>query len=357
MKPVYILAIETSFDETAAAVLCNDRLISNVVSTQIDVHKEWGGVVPSLARREHEKLIGGCIASAFKKSGLKSMSQLSAIAVTYGPGLAPALEVGVREAKKLALELNIPIIPVNHMEGHALAGFLRNKHGKRYIDIPDAKFPLLAVCVSGAHSEIVWAEKFGHYQLLGQTLDDAAGEAFDKVGRMLDLGYPAGAIISELAKRGNPKAYDIPRPMKNSQDYNFSFSGLKTACLYQVQTLRKELGKKFPNIIPDYCASVQEAIVDSILIKTSRAVKKLNPKMVIFGGGVVSNSRLRVKARAEMKKLGVPLYFPAKQFCTDNAAMIGYAAYQKFLRGEVLHDVESLQRDPAVNIDSRKYCD
>lgn len=356
MKKINILAIETSFDDTSVAVLENDRVLSNIVSSEIDIYKEWGGVVPGLARLQHEKMIDGCIATAFKRSGLGDMKKLDAIAVTYGPGLAPSLEIGIREAKKLATELNIPIIPVNHMEGHALSGFIKNKNGKTYSGIAKPQFPLMAICVSGAHTEIVWVEKFGQYKLLGQTVDDAAGEAFDKIGRMLDLGYPAGPIVSELATRGNPTAYPLPRPMKDSPDYNFSFSGLKTACLYNLNTLKKDLGKNFPKIIPDYCASVQEAIVDSLLNKSMRAAKKLHPKMVIFGGGVAANSRLRVKFRKALKHIDIPIYFPAKKLCTDNAAMIGFVAYQKFLRGEILTDVESLQRDPSITIEAREYC-
>jgi N6-L-threonylcarbamoyladenine synthase len=352
MKQVIILGIDTSCDDTSVAVVKNDHVLSSIISSQIDVHKEWGGVVPSIARREHEKMIDGCVALALKRAGLKSMKQVDVVAVTYGPGLAPALEVGVAKAKNLATEFNIPLVAANHMEGHTLSALLKNKNGKSYAGIKKALFPCIAVAVSGGHTEIVWAEKIGTYKLLGQTQDDAAGEAFDKISRMLDLGYPGGPVISSFAQQGNPKAFDLPRPMKNSPDYNFSFSGLKTACLYNTNDLKKELGKKFAKIIPDYCASVQEAIVDSLLIKLSKAVKKFQPKMVLFGGGVSANKRLRTKSRKILRELEVPVYFPPSQFCTDNGAMIALAAYHKFLRGEVIKDVSNLHRDPSITIET-----
>ncbi|OGH66243.1 MAG: tRNA (adenosine(37)-N6)-threonylcarbamoyltransferase complex transferase subunit TsaD [Candidatus Magasanikbacteria bacterium RIFCSPHIGHO2_02_FULL_41_13] len=352
MKPVYILAIDTSCDDTSVAVLKNDRVLSNIVSSQLDIHREWGGVVPNLARREHEKMIDGCVKVAFKRSALKDMKKLTAIAVTYGPGLAPALQVGVTKAKDLAEELKLPLIAVNHMEGHTLSTFLKSKEGKNYAGMKKPKFPFMAVCVSGGHTEIIWVEKIGSYKLIGQTVDDAAGEAFDKVARMLELGYPGGPIISKLAETGDPQRYPLPRPMKDSHDYNFSFSGLKTACLYNTNDLREKLGKKFATIIPDYCASFQEAVVDSLLIKVQKAAKKLGPKMIVIGGGVSANNRLRSKFRASLKDLGIPVYAPSKKMCTDNAAMIAIAAYYKFLRGEIVKDRIHFQRDPSITIET-----
>lgn len=352
MKNIYILAIDTSCDDTSVSVLKNDRVLSSIISSQLDVHREWGGVVPNLARREHEKMIDGCVEVAFKRSGLKNMKSLSAIAVTYGPGLAPALEVGVTKAKQLAEEFALPLIAVNHMEGHTLSTFLKNKSGKNYAGMTKAKFPCMAICVSGGHTEIIWVENIGSYKLLGQTVDDAAGEAFDKVARMLDLGYPGGPVISKLAETGNPTEFVLPRPMKDTHDYNFSFSGLKTACLYNTNDLRKSLGKKFAKIIPDYCASFQEAVVDSLLIKVNKAVKKLNPKMIVFGGGVSANNRLRSKFRKNCKALEIPVYFPDKKFCTDNASMIAIAAYYKFLRGEFVQNIENFRRDPSITIET-----
>lgn len=348
-KKVYMLGIDTSCDDTSVAVLENEKVLANIVSSQIDVHKEWGGVVPGLARREHERMIAGCVNTALKRSGLKDIRKITAIAVTYGPGLAPALEVGLEYARTLARENNIPIIGVNHMEGHALSALLKNKLGVRYSGIGKIEFPFMAICVSGGHTELIWASSLGNYKLLGQTLDDAAGEAFDKVARMLDLGYPGGPIISKLAEQGNAQAYDIPRPMQYSKDYDFSFSGLKTSCLYQTNDLKKKLGKNFGKIIPDYCASVQEAIVDSVVKKAVKATQNLHPKFALLGGGVAANKRLRVKLRSAFKKLGVPIYFPAPALSTDNGAMIAYAGYHKYLRGE-LSNLKTIERNPSLTI-------
>ncbi|MBI2410896.1 MAG: tRNA (adenosine(37)-N6)-threonylcarbamoyltransferase complex transferase subunit TsaD [Candidatus Kerfeldbacteria bacterium] len=353
MKTITILAIDTSCDDTSVAVTQNNRVLANIVSSQIDVHKEWGGIVPQLARREHEKMIDGCIAVALKRSGVKEMKNVHAIAVTYGPGLAPALEVGVRKAKELAQEFSLPLIAVNHMEGHTLSALLKNRTGKSYSGITKPQFPCIALVVSGGHTEIVWAEKIGEYKLLGQTLDDAAGEAFDKVSRMLDLGYPGGPIISKLAEGGDKHKYPLPRPMKDKPNFDFSFSGLKTACLYNTNTLKKELGaKKFAKIIPDYCASFQEAVVDVLVSKTMRAAAQHKPKMILLGGGVSANSALRKRLRTEAKKLNMPTYFPAPKFSTDNAAMIGLAAYYKFQRGEMLVQPQMLDRDPSITIET-----
>ncbi len=398
MKKIYTLGIDTSCDDTSVAVLENDKVLANVVSSQIDVHKEWGGVVPNLARREHERLIGGCIELALKRAGFlqsplrlhafarvlgsaahevlngaastrparKSMlpfrlgstpatsfgvlvKKLDAIAVTHGPGLAPALEVGVAWAKRIALENNLLLIAVNHMEGHTLSVFLKNKNGKNYSGLKQAKFPFLALNVSGGHTELAWVERLGEYKILGQTLDDAAGECFDKVARMLDLGYPGGELISKFAEGANRDKYPLPRPMLWSKDYNFSFSGLKTACLYNTNKLKEKLGKDFAKIIPDYCASVQEAIVDCLVIKTAKAVKEFKPKMLVLGGGVAANSRLRARIRKEAKNLGVPVYFPDKKFTSDNAAMIALAGYHKFLRGE-FSDPKRLERVPSLRL-------
>ncbi len=351
MKKVYILGIDTSCDDTSVAVLQNDKVLANIVSSQIDAHKEWGGVVPNLARREHERLIPGCIDLALKRSGIKDIKKIHAIAVTYGPGLAPALEVGVAWAKRLAIENHIPLIAVNHMEGHTLSALLKNKNNKTYSGIGKLKFPIMAIAVSGKHTEIIWSKKLGHYKILGQTLDDAAGEAFDKIGRLLDLGYPGGPVIARLAEQGNPKAYILPRPMQYSKDYNFSFSGLKTAALYHSNDLRKVLGKKFAQIIPDYCASVQEAIVDSIIIKSLRAANALKPRLMLLGGGVAANKRLRVKLRRMSRELNIPIYFPAQDFSTDNASMIALAGYYKFLRKEFVKNIPALDRKPSLTIE------
>lgn len=348
MNP-YILAIDTSCDDTSVAIMSGDCVLSSVVSSQNNIHTEWGGVVPALAKRAHQEYIDSCVSLAMKKAKIKEFSQLNAIAVTYGPGLAPSLEVGVAKAKQLALENNLPLIPVNHMEGHILSSLLKNSNGNYYASIDTIELPWLILVVSGGHTEIVWCKEIGTYQVLGHTLDDAAGEAFDKIARMLDLGYPGGSVIAELSKTGNPEQYKLPRPMMQSNSNDFSFSGLKTACLYNTNDLKKELGDKFAELIPDYCASVQEAIVDSLLIKFKRVLKKYKPKTALVGGGVSANLRLREKLRAFMKTKNIPVYFPFKKFCMDNAAMIGLAAYYKYTRNELCtqkEDIESVDRVP-----------
>lgn len=350
-KHTLIMGIDTSCDDTSVAILRDDEVLSSIVSSQIDVHKEWGGVVPNLARREHEKMIDGCIETALKRARIENITELNAIAVTYGPGLAPALEVGVRKAKELAVQHNIPLIAANHMEGHAISALLKNSNDKYYSDMEEPAFPALALCVSGGHTELVWIEHIGSYELLGQTLDDAAGEAFDKVSRMLDLGYPGGPVMSHLAEDGNPEAFELPRPMHNSQDYNFSFSGLKTACLYQTNTLKEEHGTDFAKLIPDYCASFQQAVIDSLTGKTRRAIKERQPKMLLLGGGVASNIKLRAALRNAAREHGIELYVPPKQFCTDNGAMIALAGYYKLQRGETVAQPETLDRDPSITIE------
>ncbi|HPY74654.1 MAG TPA: tRNA (adenosine(37)-N6)-threonylcarbamoyltransferase complex transferase subunit TsaD [Planctomycetota bacterium] len=339
-----ILAIDTSCDDTSVAILEGDKVLSSIVSSQNDIHREWGGVVPSLAKRAHQEYIQPCIQIALKRAKIKNIKQLQAIAVTYGPGLAPSLEVGIAQAKQLSLENNLPLIPVNHMEGHLLSPLLKNSKGNYYSKIITTTLPWLVLVVSGGHTEIVWCKKIGTYEVLGRTLDDAAGEAFDKVARMLDLGYPGGVVISHLSKQGNPEQYKLPRPMSTSNNYDFSFSGLKTACLYQTNDLKQQLGDQFADIIPDYCASLQEAIVDSLLIKFKRVLKKRKPKTALVGGGVSANLRLRKKFRQTLKKYNIPIYFPYQKFCMDNAAMIGLAAFHKYKRNEIYTTAEDINK-------------
>ena len=347
-----ILAIDTSCDDTSVAVLENDKVLSNIVSSQIDIHREWGGVVPNLAKREHEKAIDECVRVALKRAKTKE-KDISAIAVTYGPGLAPALQVGVNKAKEMSLEYDIPLIGVNHIEGHILAVLLKNKNNKYYSKINEIKFPLLVMIVSGGHTQIIFVKSIGEYKVIGRTLDDAVGEAFDKVSRMLDLGYPGGLVISEMSKKGDKNKFILPRPMKDSNNYDFSFSGLKTACLYNIRDLKKEHKDNFVKLIPDYCASFQEAAVDSLLIKLKRATKKISPKMIFVGGGVSANNRLRKKFKQEINKLGVDIYFPSKVYSTDNAAMIGVVGYYKYLKKEFIKKVDKLDRVPSLSIEDK----
>lgn len=351
-NPVEILAIDTSCDDTSVAVLRDGNLIAHLISSQVNIHQQWGGVVPALARRAHQELLPPCLQLALKRCHKTSWQGIQAVAVTYGPGLAPALEIGIMQAKEIATTYQLPMVPVNHMEGHLLSPLIRNSRGNYYSRIESLELPWLALTVSGGHTEIVWAKAIGDYEILGRTLDDAAGEAFDKVARMLGLGYPGGAVIEHISKNGNPKAYPLPRPMLNNPNYDFSFSGLKTACLYSTNELKEKLGTQFAKIVPDYCASVQEAIVDTLLGKLKRAAKNLQPKTILVGGGVSANQRLRMKFRMAFRKLGIPVYFPHHKFCTDNAAMIGLAAHYQYQRGEITLDYSKVDRIPYLTLDS-----
>lgn len=357
-----ILAIDTSCDDTSVAVLQDDRVLSNIVSSQIDIHKEWGGVVPNLAKRAHQDMIDGCIQTALKRARI-TMEAIDLVAVTSGPGLAPALEVGIQKAKELATQHARPLAAVNHMEGHALSALLRNANGNTYsgIDLDTPLFPLLALCVSGGHTELVLAHDYGRYTLIGQTLDDAAGEAFDKVARMLDLGYPGGPIISTLAEQGDPTSIELPRPMQYSNDYNVSFSGLKTASMQTIERLKQEHGAQFPAQIPNMCASFQEAVVDSLCIKVAKFLEETDtmPRHVLLGGGVSANLRLRTKIRSTIKPFDLKLYVPGPHLSTDNAAMIGVAAWRTWQRHQhtpepniltTTKEISQLDRSPSWRI-------
>ncbi|TSC56993.1 MAG: O-sialoglycoprotein endopeptidase [Parcubacteria group bacterium Gr01-1014_18] len=370
---MYILAIDTSCDDTSVAILKDDCLLSSVVSSQVEIHKQWGGVVPNLARMEHEKNIGPCIELAIRKSGLVGahlhvrptlssgeeqgrhsglpLHLIDAIAVTYGPGLAPALQVGVKKAKELAIEYNKPLIAVNHIEGHIFSALIKNRKGNFYTKNAGLEYPFLSLIVSGGHTEIVWVDDIGKYTILGRTLDDAAGEALDKIARLLGLGYPGGAVVEHFAKSGNRKAYDLPRPMKTKDDLNFSFSGLKTSCLYQIQKLEAELKENFKKIVPDYCASLQEAVFDILWIKLEKTLKTHKPKMITVGGGVSVNLELRRKLRRGMKDYPeIPILFSDPKFCMDNAAMIGFVGYYLYLRKKYVININSLDRKPTLSL-------
>lgn len=348
MKEIITLAIDTSCDDTAVAVLKNDMVLSNIVTSQIDIHKEWGGVVPSLAKRAHQEKIQPCIDMALKRSKMDLKKDIDCIAVTYGPGLAPSLEIGVDVAKNLAIDYDKPLIAINHMEGHVLSPFLKNKNGNYYHDIPTTEFPILAMSISGGHTEMVKVSQIAEYEVIGETLDDAVGEAFDKVARMLELGYPGGPIIEQIALDGDPDSIKLPRPMSQKTGLNFSYSGLKTACLYKIRDLKEET--HFPDILSDFCASFQEAAIDSLVIKLKKACKTIKPKMIVVAGGVSSNNRLRYKFRLAMKKLRIPIIFPDKKYCMDNAAMIGLVGYYKYVRGEFVKDKQALDRMPSLVI-------
>lgn len=400
-----ILAIETSCDDTCAAVLENDSILSNVISSQTDLHKKWGGVVPDIAKRAHESRINVVIAEALLRSKFlisnfqflknkkekinkiieEGMKEIEVIGVTQGPGLAIALGIGVNKAKELAIKYNKKLVAVNHIEGHIWANFLKNKQGK-----PERKLelPALALTVSGGHTKIILINqdnKFpisnfqfskekqnleqNHskspsatplspltkgepkkfiYEVVGETLDDAAGEALDKAAKMLGLGYPGGPIIERLAKTGDINFLELPRPLADKKILDFSFSGLKTSFYYKIKDWEKE--RIFKNI-NDLAASFQNAVFDSLLRKFKLAIEKYEPKTLLASGGVLSNLELRKQLRQLAKEKKLPIWMPVKkELNTDNAAMIGRVIYNKALLEEYIGEVNSLDRDPRLPI-------
>ena len=387
-----ILAIETSCDDTCAAVLENDKILSNVISSQIDLHAKWGGVVPDIAKRAHMERIEAVIAEALKRAkpfpspsldpplrragrvGLKLSSEeiiereiknIDVIGVTQGPGLAIALSVGVNKAKELAKKYNKKLVAVNHIEGHVMANLVKNKNGK-----PERKmeFPALALTVSGGHSKIILiqsspspsnlpltpsltrggTERKLVYTVVGETLDDAAGEALDKAAKMLGLGYPGGPIIERLAKTGDVNFLELPHPLADKKILDYSFSGLKTSFYYKVKDWPKE--KIYKNL-NNLAATFQNAVFETLLRKYKLAIEKYQPKLLLASGGVLSNLELRKRLRKLAKEMALPIYMPvAKNLNTDNAAMIGIVTYQKAIRGEFVEDIDSLDRDPRLRL-------
>jgi len=376
-----ILAIETSCDDTCAAVLENDCLLSNVISSQTDLHAKWGGVVPDIAKRAHMENIEPVIAEALKclnpsvnkstsplekRETLKNLSteeiidklikDIDVIAVTQGPGLAIALGVGVNKAKELAIKYNKKLIGVNHVEGHILANLIKNKLGK-----PDRKieFPALAMTVSGGHTKLILVQNLPcpplmkgglnnfKYTVVGETLDDAAGEALDKAAKMMGLGYPGGPIVERLAQMGDKNYLKLPRPLSTQKNFDYSFSGLKTSFYYQIKEWQKDkIGENLANL----SATFQDAVFDSLLIKFKKAIEFYKPKTLLASGGVLANMELRKRLRKLAKEMKTPIFMPMKKvFNTDNAAMIGVVGYYKALRKEFVEDKESLDRDPRLN--------
>jgi len=320
-KPVFILAIESSCDDTAAAVLENDKVRSNVVANQL-IHQEFGGVVPELASRAHQQNIVPVIDAALKKANV-SKEDLSAIAFTQGPGLMGSLLVGSSFAKSLALALDVPLIAVNHMQAHILAHFIEEEN----FDKPD--FPFLAMTISGGHTQIVKVTDYFQMEVIGETTDDAVGEAFDKSAKILGLPYPGGPLIDKYAQLGNPNAFVFTKP--KVPGLNFSFSGLKTAILYFIQ---KEVSKN-PEFIAenlnDICASIQHTIIEILMDKLELAVKETGINRIAIGGGVSANSGIRKTLKEAESKFGWKTFIPKFEYTTDNAAMIGIVGYQKFL--------------------------
>ncbi len=354
-----ILAIETSCDETSAAITAGRRVLSNVIWSQIDIHQPWGGVVPNLARQAHKLRIKDVKNEAIKNAEANrkrfdldlpkiNLENIDAVAVTHGPGLAIALEVGIAKAKELAKKYSKPLIAVNHMEGHLLSSFALNLNGNGPFSNIKPAFPILGLLISGGHTQLVLMSDFGKYQIIGQTLDDAAGEAFDKVAKMLDLGYPGGPIIEELARNGNPHKYQLPIPMARHQSLNFSFSGLKTACLYKIREIpEKDKNKQF---LKDFSASFQQALIKSITINLKKAIEKTKPNQILLGGGVINNLALRRQIRQTAKKFNLPVFIPySDKLFSDNAGMIGVAAYYSAQQGKFVENIETLDRQPNLS--------
>lgn len=316
-----LLAIESSCDETSASVIeAGRKVLSNVVASQVDIHKEYGGVVPEIASRQHVELIMPVVDKAIKESGIPK-SDIDAVAVTHGPGLIGALMVGLSTAKALAFGLNVPLIGVNHLEAHMSAIHLEN----------EVSFPFVGLVVSGGHTSLYLVKSYTDFELLGKTRDDAAGEAFDKAAKIMGLPYPGGIEIDRLAKQGNREAIDFPRPFKSSSTFDFSFSGLKTSVLYY---LRKHQDINDQEL-KDVCASYQEAIAETLVEKTLLAAKENNVKSVVIAGGVACNSRLRELSKERLEQEGITVYIPSPKYCTDNAAMIGSLGGFMFEKGVV----------------------
>jgi len=307
------LCIESSCDETAAAVIRDGRkVLSNIVASQVDVHARYGGVVPELASRKHVEAISVVITAALEEAGV-ILSEIEGIGVTRGPGLVGALLVGISTAKAMAWALDIPLAAVHHMEGHILAPFLE----------APPEFPFLALAVSGGHTHLYRVDGIGHYRIIGQTLDDAAGEAYDKVAKLLGLGYPGGALIDNLAGQGRPDAIVFPRPMLHRPNFDFSFSGIKTAVLQYVEKVDKEIDDQH---MADIAASFQEAVVEVLTRKTLRAATQEGLERIVVAGGVACNSGLRSRFHELAGKQGLRIYFPSPSLCGDNAAMLGVPA-------------------------------
>ncbi len=398
-----ILSIDTSCDDTSVAVTHKNMVLSNVVSSQIEMHRKWGGTVPGIARLEHENRIDKVIETALRqaisnakkskqkgaineiaKSDIKSIYNLiDAVAVTQGPGLAIALEVGIKKAKEISILYNLPIIAVDHMEGHLLSSFARGLNSQAD-PLTEINFPALGILISGGHTQIIYVKGFGKYEIIGETLDDALGEAYDKVARILKVGYPGGKVIEELAKRGDENAYKLPIAMQNSPDLNVSYSGLKTAVLYltrdlagesRVQNRQKskswtqdtnlEVSEEKINLnrkqIIDIAASFQNAAIETLINKVQKALKTHPVKSILLGGGVVSNAKVRYSIRklARETKKGIDIqpvvYYPySKKLFQDNAAMIGISAYLSSQRNSkdkyLPHDHSKLDRNPGMRL-------
>lgn len=323
-QKIYTLAIESSCDDTSAAILCNKKVLSNIVATQ-KIHEQYGGVVPELASRAHQHHILPVIDQALKQAGI-TKEQLSSIAFTRGPGLMGSLLVGTSFAKSLSLALSIPLIDVNHMQAHILAHFIESDEQKQ------PEFPFLAMTISGGHTQIVMVKDYFDMEVIGETIDDAVGEAYDKSAKILGLPYPGGPLVDKYAQLGNPKAFPFTKP--KVADLNFSFSGLKTAVLYFIQKQQKENPNFIDENLNDICASIQYTIINILIDKLKKASKQTGIKRIAIGGGVSANSGIRKALKEGEYKYGWETFIPKFEYTTDNAAMIGIVGYFKYLQND-----------------------
>jgi len=337
---VLILGIETSCDETSAAIVEDGKTVcSNIIATQMEMLEKYGGVVPEIAARRHTELIGYVIDEAVEKAG-KTLADIDGIAVSARQGLVGCLLVGVAAAKSLSYALQKPLLGVHHIEGHIFANLLSN---------PEIPFPHVCLTVSGGHTMLLYVRDYCHYELLGSTLDDAAGEAFDKIAKFFNLGFPGGPLVDKMAKEGNPKAYRFPRPLLRAGNLDFSFSGLKTAL---INMFKEKVATNEPLPLNDIAASFQEAIVDVLVTKTMNAATKCGVSAISVTGGVSANSRLREAFAAAAERKDMKVYMPMLSLCTDNGAMIAAAGYARYLRG----DIADLELDVIPNAPLEVYC-
>ncbi len=321
-----IIGFESSCDETGVALVCTQRgLLAHALHSQIDMHREYGGVVPELASRDHIRRVIPLAREVLQRAGL-TMGDIGAVAYTAGPGLAGALLVGASVAQAFAWARQLPAVPIHHLEGHLLSPMLAE---------PRPEFPFVALLVSGGHTQLMQVDGVGRYTLLGETLDDAAGEAFDKSAKLMGLGYPGGPALSRLAEGGDAALHELPRPMLHSGDLDFSFSGLKTAVLTRVRALEKVHGALSETHLADLAAATENAIVDVLAAKALKALKRTGIRRLVVAGGVGANRRLRSQLTDAMRKQGGEVYFPPLEFCTDNGAMIAFAAAERVKAGLV----------------------
>jgi len=338
MQALMILSIDTSCDETSVAVTHGRKVLSNVISSQIALHKKYGGVYPALAKRAHEERIDFVVQKAIKKF------KPDAVAVTQGPGLAIALEVGIKKAKELSAAYRIPLIAVNHLEGHIYSCLAQNSAG-----LPEREiiFPALCLIVSGGHTSLVLMKDHGNYTIVGETLDDACGEALDKAAKILKLGYPGGPVIEKLAEQA-VSSFKLSQPLKDNKNLNFSYSGLKTQFLYLVRDLSE---KDFSQNLKNLAFTFQTACFEQVIRKTSQAIKIYQPKMILCGGGVIANKTLRKLLRQTAKSSNLPIFFPPKKdLITDNAAMIGIAAGFHLVKKDFVKKIDLLDRIPRMKL-------